>query len=68
VPGCTRPSNPPLPAPVSANLIATDTTFSTNTGAVGGAAYIHGSDAFTQSFTGCTFTGNSDSSTRVGRC
>jgi predicted outer membrane repeat protein len=41
-----------------ANLTAATVTFQNNTGTVGGVAYIHGSAAYTQTFTGCTFTGN----------
>ena len=42
-----------------ANLVATNVTFQGNTGAVGGVAYLHGSTDYTQTFTGCTFSGNS---------
>jgi len=42
-----------------ANLTATNVTFQDNTGSVGGVAYIHGGATYTQSFTRCTFTGNS---------
>jgi len=42
-----------------ANLTATDVVFSGNTGTAGNAVYIHGSDAYTQSFSDCAFNGNS---------
>ncbi len=42
-----------------ANLVATNVTFQGNTGTVGGVAYLHGSSDYTQTFTGCTFSGNS---------
>src|SRR4029077_5614383 len=42
-----------------ANLVATNVTFQGNTGTVGAVASLHGSSDSPQTFTSCTFSGNS---------
>src|SRR5262249_41647739 len=68
VSGCMISSNPGTTGPGGmwidfSNVVVSNTTFSSNTGALGGAAYIYtaSDDSHTDSFTGSTFSLNSSS-------